>query len=416
MARRRVVLRGVVAALVSVQLSGCWLQPDYDGGHTRWNPSEQKLTAANVASLTPRWSVDFPARFQPDPLISGGKVLVGRQDSTATGVLALDAATGATLWDRDASSPTATDTFTNHPATIVDGEVWSDWYGAVGNECVFGLTRLDRDGNVLGTDRSGYTATTPVQSGDHIVEVHTTVCPFPGLPPATLSVRDADTRQVLWTAGSLNFGNVTVSQGLVITDAGAFPLAGCGAPTCSPIWQLDLSSGFHPVVVGPGGQVFVVKPGFGGPNGEVRAYSRTDGTQAWRLAFNAVSAEIAVDDEHLYVAASNNGFGAGYLQVYDIDGCGAATCQPLWSARAADGAWAPTVAGDVVYVAGNDNRVHAFRADGCGFFICGEIGSVGVDGLGIGSIAVAEGRLVVSSMVTFDARFKLTAFAPAGIP
>lgn len=50
MAGRRV--RHAVAVLMgSALLSGCWLQPGFDGSQTRWNPLENRLTAANVAHL-----------------------------------------------------------------------------------------------------------------------------------------------------------------------------------------------------------------------------------------------------------------------------------------------------------------------------------------------------------------------------
>lgn len=404
--------RVLVVLVASVSLSGCWLQPDYDGGHTRWNPREEAITPANVASLAARWSVDFPGRTDPQPLISGGRVLVQRQDGASVGVLALDAATGATLWDRDVSPPEATNDFANFPATIIEGEVWQDWQGSIpGNSCASGTVRLGQDGTFLGEDRSSFAATVPMQSGRYLIQLRW-ACPFPNPGPRTLEVSDSRTREVLWRTAPATIGDVTVSGDLLITSFGIYALAGCGAPTCGPVRTIDV--GFHdrPIVAGPRDAFFVVKPGFGGPNGQVHAFSRTTGARTWSLNFNAVQAELAVDDEFLYVATSN-GNDAGYLLVYDVDGCGAANCWPVWSARAATSAWAPTVAGDVVYVAGNDGRVHAFRANGCGFVVCGEIGSVAVPGGNIVSLAVADGRLVASSQVTLNSRYRLTALTPS---
>jgi hypothetical protein len=96
------------------------------------------------------------------------------------------------------------------------------------------------------------------------------------------------------------------------------------------------------------------------------------------------------------------------------DGCGGPTCEPLWAAPVdpdESSAWAPTVAGGVVYVAGNDNTVHAFPAGGCGRSLCDEIGRVTVGGR-IGTMSVAEGRLVVTSEVTPGRIYRVTAFAP----
>jgi hypothetical protein len=409
----------VLAFVLSVAVSGCWLQPDYDGGHSRFNGREEGITAANLATLTPRWSVDFPARFEPKPLISGGRVFVQRQDGTSVGVLAVDAATGATLWDDNVSPAGATGVFTNYPSTILEGELWQEWHGSLDRSpCVAGTVRLGQDGAFLGEDRSTYTARMPVQAGRYIVQVRS-ACPFVGPGPVfeTLEVSDSRTKQVLWRTAPGTYGDVSVSDGQVITNNAAFDLAGCGAPTCAPLWRPAVTPfGDQPIVGGlggPGGTFFVTKSGFGGPNGEVRALSRADGTSVWGLSYNAVEAEIAVDDERLYVVTSN-GTSAGYLLVYDVDGCGAANCFPLWSSRVATSAWAPTVAGDVVYAAGNDGRVHAYRKAGCGLAICGEIASVAVSGVGISSLAVANGELVVSSAVTPNSRYRLTAYKPAG--
>ena len=41
-------VRGGTAVLLGTLLSGCWLQPDHDGGRSRWNPHEQEIDATNV--------------------------------------------------------------------------------------------------------------------------------------------------------------------------------------------------------------------------------------------------------------------------------------------------------------------------------------------------------------------------------
>jgi len=416
---RRATRRGrCTVAVLSTLLPGCWLQPNFDAGNSRHNDTEATITPANVAGLTARWSVQFPARIEPQPLISGGRVFVQRQDGAAVGVLAIDLGTGATAWDRTVSPAGASNVFTNHQATIIDGEIWQDWHGTLAGSstCSFGTVRLDQVGTVLGEDRSAYPVALPVQNGRHLVRVHTPTCDLgtPPFPHITLEVSDSHTRQVLWTADPIGYGQPSVSGDQVITPAGGWDLAGCGAASCVRRWSPAITPfGDQPIVGGPGDTFFILKAGFGGPNGEVRALSRVDGTPVWGLAFNAVDADIAVDDERLYVATSN-GSSAGYLLVYDVDGCGASNCWPLWSAKVAPGAWAPTVAGDVVYVAGSDGKVHAYRAAGCSFVLCGELGSFAVTGGGISSLAVADGRLVVSSIVTPYERYRLTAFAPAG--
>ncbi|HEX8805056.1 MAG TPA: hypothetical protein VF743_12710, partial [Acidimicrobiales bacterium] len=57
-----VALAGVLAA------AGCWPQPGRGPEHQAWNPAEATLTAANVATLQPAWSVDV-GRWAAEPVV-----------------------------------------------------------------------------------------------------------------------------------------------------------------------------------------------------------------------------------------------------------------------------------------------------------------------------------------------------------
>ena len=111
------------------------------------------------------------------------------------------------------------------------------------------------------------------------------------------------------------------------------------------------------------------------------------------------------------------GSGPGRLMAFDRDGCGSPTCSPLWSVPVPERAGAPAVAGDVLYVAGGD-QVHTFPADGCTAVACPELAAIPVPGVeGIEGIAVAEGRLVVTSLVNTDPaqpEHRITAFELPG--
>jgi outer membrane protein assembly factor BamB len=397
--------RALAAVGASVALSGCWLQPGFDASRTRWNPVEHQITAANVAGLAEAWSVDVEAPELFEPLVYGGRVFVGRQasDSRGGGVVALDASTGATVWDTT-TTPTAERTFTWAP-TFVEGELWSSWFQGSDEPggCKAGTVRVDRDGNVVGSDRSAIVMSSSVQSGHYVVEAHTSECPTSGLwPPTTMVVRDSRTRETLWTADA---GMHSISGGQILGGE-FYPIAGCGAPTCTSTIHTEWPSNGQPYIARPHSDVFGVRGGFGGPNGEVFALSRTTGELVWRAAIDAVTATLAADDDHLYVAAG------GRVLVFDVDGCGGPSCRPLWSATIDPGggsARLPTVAGDVLYAAGN-STVQAFPAGGCGRPTCEEIGRVTVGGL-IRTMAVAEGRLVVTSEVA-PGQHRVTAFAP----
>jgi outer membrane protein assembly factor BamB len=406
--------RALAAVGAGLALPGCWLQPGFDASQTRWNPAEDEITPANVASLTEAWSVEMEAPEAFEPLVYGGRVFVGRQasESRGGGVLALDAASGELLWQHT-TTPVG-EYVSALPPTIVEGEVWSSWWQGFGEpgRCEFGTVRLDRDGTVVGEDHAGMPWSSPVQSGRYLVQLMFSECPPGHLPTPTLTVRDSRTLETLWTARANSVGSI--SGGQILTSE-FYPLAGCGAPTCtSDVRAEQGSTTEQPLVARPGSDVFGVRGAFGAVNGEIFALSRASGGLLWRASIRSLDATLAVDDDHLYVATRSGGPWGGRLLVFDIDGCGARSCEPLWSAAVDPGgssAWAPTVAGGLVYVAGNDNTIRAFPAGGCGRTVCDEIGHVTVDGL-ITSMSVAEGRLFVTSEDTPGRVQRLTVFEP----
>jgi hypothetical protein len=258
-AGRRV--RHTVAVLMgSALLSGCWLQPGFDSSQTRWNPLENRLTAANVAHLAELWSVDISAPGLYEPLVQAGRVYVGRpaSQSTGGGVRALDAATGETVWDR---TTTPAGGVHAHPPTFVEGELWSSWWQGFGEpgRCDFGTVRLDRDGNVVGSDDAGFPVSRPVQSGPYVLQVLRPDCP-PDIYfwiGATLRVRDSRTLETLWAADA-DVG--TISGGQILAGSGFFPLAGCGAPTCTPTAHGEFPVTVdQPYVAGPDTDVYGVR-------------------------------------------------------------------------------------------------------------------------------------------------------------
>jgi outer membrane protein assembly factor BamB len=325
-------------------------------------------------------------------------------------VLALDAATGETQWER--TTTPAGEYVINYPTTVVEGEVWSSWWNGDPDGCEFATVRLDRDGAVVGTDRSAFPWSSAVQSGRHLVQTLGPRCPTAtDWPPALLTVRDSRTLETLWSA---DVGLGTISGGQILSSE-FLPLAGCGAPTCTSGVRPERTSAADPAYVSrPGKDVFGVEAGFAGLGGGIFALSRTDGALVWGAPIRSLAASLAADDDHLYVATRSGGPWSGRLLTFDIDGCGGPTCQPLWSAPAApDGGntWAPTVAGDVVYVAADDNTIRAFPAGGCGDPTCEEIGRVTLEGR-ITAMSVAEGRLFVASEVTPGSVYRVTAFEP----
>src|SRR5215472_6414744 len=80
----------------AVSVSG-WAQFQGGAAHTGAEPGENSITAANVSQLSVAWTAPIPAAQTIDTsevLVIGGSAYV----SSVNEVIALDAATGATLW------------------------------------------------------------------------------------------------------------------------------------------------------------------------------------------------------------------------------------------------------------------------------------------------------------------------------
>lgn len=90
--------RAAVAVLaLGSALSGCWLQPGYDAGNSRWNPTETTVTAANADQLEEVWSYDTGGRVL-ELLSQGGQVVALANPPSGAFAASLDLDTGDPRW------------------------------------------------------------------------------------------------------------------------------------------------------------------------------------------------------------------------------------------------------------------------------------------------------------------------------
>jgi hypothetical protein len=121
-----------------------------------------------------------------------------------------------------------------------------------------------------------------------------------------------------------------------------------------------------------------------GSTNSVNAYRADTGALVWRFQFGPTPVFLAAANGVVYAAI------AGSLLAFDADGCGAPTCDPVWSARL-DRVGVPSIANGVVYV-GTSDAFAMFDADGCGTATCTPIATEPVDA-DVLSISVAEGKV-----------------------
>jgi hypothetical protein len=206
--------------------------------------------------------------------------------------------------------------------------------------------------------------------------------------PGTFAI---DGRRILWSKGEQAFG-----------FSPACPPGGDNG-TCAPDWAVTLGGKVHEVVVLGNGQA-VFSHGLGyltvldTATGAVQWTARP--SQAWPGAHIA-----AVADGRIVVTEPNDSGFPPTLAVLAADGCGATTCTTLWTARfapfslegalvaAGDLVWAVgTLAGDTV------SGLHAFALDGCGAATCDPVSSTPgvVNG---GPAIVHDGRLLMGGSI-----------------
>jgi hypothetical protein len=217
-------------------------------------------------------------------------------------------------------------------------------------------------------------------------------------------------RQGVFHAGN---GLLPAAGGGVTQGGGVrrFPLdaqTGCGPPSAAvfacPTWATPLTT-VTGVVIGPGEVLYVGQAG-----GSVVALDGATGAVLWETPVGAnVSATPALAGGVLYVPTAD-----GDLVAVDAAGCGAATCEPLWSA-AIDGTAIneqPAVSGDgeaaVVFVGTSGGTVAALAAAGCGYPTCDELlWQASVGAAVTGAPAVSAGAVVVGTASGRVAAFRL---------
>lgn len=411
------------AALLALATTACWPQPGGNPEGQNHNGLETDLTLADVATLAADWSAPGSVTAE-----LGGAVGID-----GSSIRTLDPDTGGELWrapipssapgfDYQVTSPPAmsgTDEISlAHRYSIVDRP------GSV--RTVYVSVRVDRATGafrgILGSIGvpNGPETVNVVPRDDVIVfETATGVLqavsatetePTPGIPTLERSTP-------LWSAPS---GTTTVrpvfanspahaSDQLLDADGSvlrAFAPAGCGAPTCAPVWSLDLGAPISALAAGPGlAVVAVTEPTSTAPamlHGIARGAA---GFAVWHASLPGPATSLAVAGDLVYTAAGST------VGAWSLYGCSVADCPALWSGplpAAASGNLA--AAADVLFAGAVDGTVTAFPLAGCGATICAPAGAVSVDGRPT-TLLVSAGHLFVTAVPPAGSE-TVTAFVP----
>jgi outer membrane protein assembly factor BamB len=303
-----------------------------------FDPFETTLNRDNVEQLTLQWQFETGDGVGIAPLtgpaLSDGVLYVASMAQTT--FTALDARTGASRWIY-----TGTSTFSD-PA-VANGHVYT--------------ASLDGKLYAFPTSCDGTCApdwTVPVGTlGTNSPPTLSHGDAYLGGYDGRVYAFDATTGAQLWAAkvnppnfDPLNFAPAVADGRVFVSgDFGiyAFPTV-CATP-CAPLWvaRTQFSPAAAPTVAG--GSVLVADY-----QGTIYAIDAKTGLLQWKGSVTPGPHAIAVARGAAYVTT-----GLGQLVAFAVAGCGAVTCEPLWtSAQSGLALFTPTIAHGVVYVGALD--------------------------------------------------------------
>lgn len=194
----------------------------------------------------------------------------------------------------------------------------------------------------------------------------------------------------------MRFLNEASSQepgSVLIPEGGSLRQESCAAEGCPGGWSMQ--TGFPTGTSGPpvvlhNDDVAVVST-----QGDLAVIDGTTRAVEWRadLDSSVGNRPFAADPESIFATTADS-----RLVVFPVDGCGAATCTPSWTATLSSPASArPSIGGEVLYVGSEDGTVSAFDAGGCGALTCSPLWTGSTPAKVTGAPAIAGGRVIVGS-------------------
>lgn len=394
----RRVVSTLALALTGALLSGCWAQKGFDAGRTFWNPSEATITSGNVGQLVPAWDVALPgATNVGTPVSANGAVYVTTSSDDAA---ALDADDGGVRWTRDLTDARGSD---------VGDPTWSRGSLLVPQNTPPPFPTFNGTGRILHLDvRTGSTATTShsvegmvgdVADADDVLsvwgyrtnnrpggiweaDIEWKFRPAVGAPLASGGSAGGYAivgERILWSQGN---GALGFSAACPDYPSGT-PISGC-----APDWMTALGTGSltRPAAVGED-QVL-----YGDSSGGLHILDVATGAVAWTgQAGSGLAGNFVVTDDVILVATKDQ-----RLLAFPANGCGAATCSPLWDAALGAGTHRLAAGGDVVFVAAGA-EIQAFAVGGCGAATCAPLAPLVAGSEITGGPIVHEGRVVVGT-------------------
>lgn len=309
------------------------------------------VLAVDLATGQERWRTSTNAQVQASPAVADGLVYTGSIRGT---LYALDAATGAVVWELDVRSGPLGLAWMYQSPTVADGVVYQAYSSQAEGTPLVALdatsgNELWRTGSLGGSFLPHSFAAV---GDDHV---------YVGAGGGTISAVDPDDGQVVWQAspaGGWMRSTPMYAHGKVLMNYQGDQLVALDADTGAVAWRYRspgdsflFGNGTASVPAVADGTAYV-----GFADGSVSAIDLESGSLQWtQRTGDGVISSPAVSGGYLYVG-SNDG------HLYGLD---RATGQPLWDHEI--GTWvasSPAVTGNTVVAGAWDGNLYAFTADG----------------------------------------------------
>jgi hypothetical protein len=415
------MFRRALIVAAALALSGCWLQPGFGPDRQNSNPFEHTLTPANVDTLHQIWSV--PTSPESQPLVTPAAVYTETSRDGFLTIQAFARSTGALLWQRDLPVPSGTRPFVGL-LSVADGAVLTARQDPSGAQTVFETLDPTTGTTTSSMIQPGSVDIPSVAVGADVIAYRTSDITGTN---ARLVVRRRDTLAVSWSAPTtpppfeLRENPILVHGGLIYLRDGtatsgapairAFPVDGCGSPTCSPTWMAEVPSPVtraRLLAITDDGHLLVhrMSDDLGHLNDLVAL--RSDGSPDWTLPLADLTG---------VASAGDTVFAVGIEKMYGDSALFVHSGSTTWRAEGLLFNGTPAVAGGLVYV-GLDrtegNGVAVFDAGGCGAATCSPVKvlDAGSPRGGLYGISVTAGTVFVSK--TQNPGGQLIAYAPTG--
>ncbi|HEY1708398.1 MAG TPA: PQQ-binding-like beta-propeller repeat protein [Rhizomicrobium sp.] len=315
------------AAQVAYNVTTAWAQEGFGVAHLSWNPYENTISSANVATLGLLWSRHISTNGST-PAVVNGKVFV----TSLSGLLALSSATGAVLWNKlpdaqFAGSPTVAGNF------------------------VYAITSFNAPVLYALNATTGATVWTQTLAQSDASPIVVNGIIYVACNNGTMYALKAATGALLWS--STLGGTVTQSSDAAVVDGTVYVGSGSAiyaldAATGAQIWSFATGSTIERSPSVANGIVYV-----GSDDGNVYALRAGTGATLWTYTTgSAVYQSPAVAAGIVYIGSQDD-------HLYALD---AHTGALHWAFTASNVLGNAIVANKVVYATARDGSLHALDA------------------------------------------------------